>query len=163
MKEEESEDSEKTDEENEEELFFLPEEFHFSADTSIHLDPRLLQFHHLQRQRKGKRGGKRHRRFNLERGRFVRAIFPPAGSKRGRLAVGATLRAAAPYQKSRRQRQLQQQATAGRKKSRRPLKVYITKDDFRVQQLKKKTGSLIIFVVDASGSMALNRMSAAKG
>ena len=168
-------------EEEEQEPLFLPDEFHFGVDTSIQLDPRLLQFHRLQRQRRGKRGGKRHSRFNLKRGRFVRAIFPPAGSQRGRLAVGATLRAATPYQLSRRKRKQQQMEQVAmafdttnepgnlrrlrlqQLKPHRLLKVYVTKDDFRVQQLKKKTGSLIIFIVDASGSMALNRMSAAKG
>ena len=59
---------------------------------------------------------------------------------------------AAPYQLIRRQRS-----------HRKNVSVFVTKDDFRIQQLQKKTGSLIIFVVDASGSMAINRMAAAKG
>ena len=136
----------------------IPEEFLFSAETA-NIDPKLLTFQKWSR--KGK-GGKRTHIFNLQRGRFVKAIFPVGDWKQGRLAVGATLRAAAPHQRARRQLQLMKQGANNAKKAA-SRKIIINADDFRIKRLSRKSGSLIIFVVDASGSMALNRMGAAKG
>lgn len=151
---EEQPDPQDTTNEEEPELTTVPEEFMFGVDTTISVDPHLLVFQKRFMGR-GKRAGKRSRSFNVERGRFVKAIFS-TGQRRGRLAVGATLRAAAPHQVMRRKRKASVRPNDKRI-------VIITKDDFRIQQLKKKIGNLVIFVVDASGSMALNRMSAAKG
>ncbi len=76
-----------------------------------------------------------------------------AGEPRGgqRLSVLDTLRAAAPWQAIRRR----DGAAAGR--------LAIRKSDFRVIHRKQNTETTTIFVVDASGSSALNRLAEAKG
>ena len=79
----------------------------------------------------------------------------PAGTRRGhprgggRLNVVETLRAAAPWQRVR--------ARHGRRR------VEVRQDDFRVTRYKRRTETLTIFVVDASGSAALQRLAEAKG
>lgn len=142
--------SEREEDQNEPEPMAIPEEFFFNVAKDVRVDPSLLKASRWTR--KG-RGGKRAKIFSLLRGRFVKAIFPKG--KKARLAVAATLRAAAPYQKNRRKR-----AIGTRKEGR---LVHVVKDDFRIKRMSRKAGTLVIFCVDASGSMALNRMNAAKG
>ena len=141
---------EEEEEQKDTELLAIPDQFMF-APNMIPIDPNLLML--MGRTKRGK-GGKGSKIYNLERGRFVKAIFP-SGSRRGRIAVGATLRAAAPYQKVRRQIAID---TGSEMKV-----VYVDKSDFRIKRMNRKSGALIILVVDASGSMALNRMDSAKG
>jgi magnesium chelatase subunit D len=127
----------------------IPDEFVFSPE-GILLDPALLAFTQRARRRHGKAGG-RGVIFSQERGRYVKPVLPHGPILR--VAIDATLRAAAPHQKARRRRHPRSQRHH----------VFISEDDLRVKRLARKAGALIVFVVDASGSMALNRMEAAKG
>ena len=90
-------------------------------------------------------------------GRYVRARIPPDGVTD--LALDATLRAAAPPQIDRRQ----SRAAAAGAIADSPA-VLIEPWDLRGKVRETRTGSLIIFIVDASGSMgAQRRMVAVKG
>ena len=135
----------------------IPEEFLFSPEGVL-LDPKLLALAARGRRRHGKAGGRGLVR-SQERGRYVKPVLPHGPIRH--VAIDATLRAAAPYQRSRHRR-----ASGGsRPGGRRAVggRLLLRDDDLRVKQLARKAGALVIFVVDASGSMALNRMQAAKG
>ncbi|HCQ91608.1 MAG TPA: magnesium chelatase [Clostridium sp.] len=99
--------------------------------------------------RKKRRGsGKRSKtKTDLMQGRYVKYNLPKDKIKD--IAFDATLRAAAPYQSLR---------------DKNGLAFVINKSDFREKVREKRTGTTILFVVDASGSMgAKKRMSAVKG
>ena len=85
---------------------------------------------------RGRPAGLRRSSYNYQRGRYARAV----ALKRmgGRIALLATLRAA---------------IHSGGDFA----------DDLRYKQFARKNGTLFIFAIDASGSMALNRINQAKG
>ena len=84
-----------------------------------------------------------------KRGRYIRAR--PAGGQFDDVAFDATLRAAAPYQKRRRAQ-------------RRKVAFAIRSEDVQRKVRVGRTSNLILFVVDASESMAVQpRIEAAKG
>lgn len=81
-------------------------------------------------------------------GRYVRNRCPAKGEIKD-IAIDATLRTAAPYQRYR---------------EKNGMAIAISQSDIRVKIREKRTGNTIIFVVDASGSMGANkRMKAVKG
>lgn len=91
-------------------------------------------------------------RKSLHRGR-------PVGTRRGDPRSGArlhlldTLRAAAPWQRLRRQTFA---GTGG-------PRILVRREDFHVRQFRQHTPTTTVFVVDASGSSALHRLAEAKG
>ena len=94
------------------------------------------------------RGGRSGSRGSTDgtRGRHVTSV--PGTPREGRLDVIATLRAAARWQRLR---------TRGARR------VAVRAEDLRIKRFRDKAGALFLFAVDASGSMALNRMRQAKG
>ena len=93
---------------------------------------------------------------NLLRGRprGARSGLPRGGA---RLHLLETLRAAAPWQRVR--SRTAPPAGAGTPRPR----VAVRREDFRIRRFVEKTGTTVLFVVDASGSSALYRLAEAKG
>jgi magnesium chelatase subunit D len=105
----------------------------------------------MRRERAGASGQSGAQRKSAIRGRRI-GILP--GQPRGgrRLDLVATLRAAAPWQRIRRDAILSS-----------PARIQIRGEDFRIKRFAERRETLTIFAVDASGSQALNRMAEAKG
>ncbi|MBU1903326.1 MAG: ATP-binding protein, partial [Proteobacteria bacterium] len=102
----------------------------------------------IDRDRKLRKGsGRRSRtRTSSKAGRYIKSTVE---RKNNDLALDATLRAAAPYQK---------------KRSHEHVAIAIEQGDIREKVREKRVGNFIVFVVDASGSMgAGKRMIAVKG
>jgi magnesium chelatase subunit D len=122
--------------ENSEQLFQIGETFRVKPITS-------------SKDRVFRRGSGRRSRTRVSRkqGRYVKSCLTP---RHGDIALDATLRAAAPYQK--------QRGPAN------GLCVNLSKEDVRGKIREKRTGNFLLFAVDASGSMgARGRMAASKG
>jgi magnesium chelatase subunit D len=100
------------------------------------------------------RTGRRARAKHAVRGRYWRSALRAGNSKK--VAVDATLRAAAPLQHARQIGRGEAQTTGRRR-------MIIKPEDLRFKQHNRRSGILFIFAVDASGSMRVNRMAQAKG
>jgi len=104
------------------------------------------QLDRLTRRTAGKRSRTKTER---KRGRYIQARTPREGKRITDLAFDATLRAAAPHQKQR---------------DRHDVALALEKSDLREKVRVRRSANLILFVVDASWSMAVSeRMEATKG
>lgn len=117
-----------------------------APDLHVNLPPIWIQPEKKRFLKKG--SGKRNVTMSDQKqGRYVRADFPK--HETDDIAIDATLRAAAPYQRSR---------------VRNGCAVIIRQEDIRRKEREKRTGNIFLFLVDASGSMgARERMKAVKG
>lgn len=113
----------------------------------------LLSRAERSRQRQNKAGNAGHLSQDKQRGR-------PVGVRRGdikrghRVDIPATLRTAAPFQGARARWDNSRNTKRG---------LYIEPADIRVKRFEQRKSSVMIFVVDASGSSAYQRMAEAKG
>ncbi|ACF11145.1 magnesium chelatase ATPase subunit D [Chlorobaculum parvum NCIB 8327] len=103
--------------------------------------------------KKKAKSGSRGEALNNKRGRFVRS--QPGEIKSGKVALIPTLISAAPWQAARKAEKAKKGIKTGA--------LVISTDDVKIKRFRDKSGTLFIFMVDASGSMALNRMRQAKG
>ncbi|MCW4044369.1 MAG: putative cobaltochelatase [Candidatus Bathyarchaeota archaeon] len=104
----------------------------------------------LDQMKRSNRGRRSKSRSSSKTGRYVASAIPKG--KVSDLAFDATLRAAAPFQNRR------------KKESGSACALLIENSDLREKVRERKVGNLIVFVVDASGSMAAEeRMTATKG
>jgi magnesium chelatase subunit D len=118
----------------------------------------LAQLQSAENRARRSQGGGRAGALQKEAKRGRPAGIRAGDTRRGdRLNIIETLRAAAPWQRLRRR-----ESADGTRATRRP-RVDVRAQDFRVTRYKQKSETATIFVVDASGSSALNRLAEAKG
>ncbi|MBW2219712.1 MAG: magnesium chelatase subunit D family protein [Deltaproteobacteria bacterium] len=116
----------------------------FAIGKPVAVSTRDIFYDHKKRVRSA--GGQRNRmRTEHKRGRYIRSIM---NSDARDIALDATIRAAAPYQ-------------LYRKKGN--MAVRIESRDIREKVRERKTSMLLIFIVDASGSMGTRLMTESKG
>lgn len=109
--------------------------------------PRKLEIKARDRKYRKGSGKRSNTRTNLKQGRYVRYRY--INEKVSDISFDGTLRAAAPYQKVR---------------DKDGVALAIEKSDLREKVREKRTGTTVIFAVDASGSICANkRMEAVKG
>ncbi len=109
----------------------------------------FLDEHSLSRLRSGNPGSGRRRRSTCSdsSGRYV--SYRHRDRNKNDIAIDATLRAAAPFQTAR---------------DRKGLAIKVEREDLREKVREKRTDDIILFLVDASGSMGVKkRMVAVKG
>ncbi len=110
-----------------------------------------------QRRNAGRRSS-----FNTQRGRYARAVNHSSGGTK--IAFDATVRAAAlAAARGEKSRRTGGQNDYSKTNLRESSLIPINKDALRYKQFKRKAGTLFIFAIDTSGSMALNRIGQAKG
>lgn len=113
----------------------------FATGQSFRIPPLLFEREHLLHRGSGRRGIFKARD---RTGRYVRSTSLRTGSG---LALDATIRAAAPKQKDR---------------PKKGVAIAIEGDDLREKVRERRTGNLLLFVVDASSSMGLKLMTETK-
>lgn len=131
-----AEEKDRPDNEGQDELFSIGQSFRVRSIAT-------------PKDRKMRRGsGKRSRsRVSQKQGRYTKSTMPLGNND---IALDATLRAAAPFQRYR--------------ENPNGMAVVLQEEDIREKIREKRLGNLLIFVVDASGSMgARGRMAASKG
>ena len=134
-----------------EDIVFAPEE---NRDAATNAALSKLFKRALQKRKPGAAGRARKSVvFSFDRGRYVKPVFPRGGVVR-KVAIDATLRAAAIHQIPRHKKHGDPPGCR---------RVRVERDDIRNKKMSRRAGTLTVFLVDASGSMALNRMAAAKG